>query len=233
MTDCAGREMLDGGGGAGSQLERALRARLPLMGVDGGGVALVRTRGHRATVCATDDVAARVEEAQFILGDGPCVDASASRSPVLVADLLDPTEGVQDRWPGFVEAACAVGVRAVFAFPLRIGAIALGVMDVYRATPGDLSVDQIRAGLMVADAAQLLLLDGSTDTIGSPDSTAVRSSYRLQVHSAAEMVKVQLGVSIEEALVRLRAAAFAQGRSVNEVAMDVVTGRLRFPEEDA
>src|SRR5688500_8619014 len=89
------------------------------VGVDGGGVTLATRTGHRATVCWTDEVASRIEELQFVLGEGPCVDASSNRSPVLIADLLDRREGVQGRWPGFLEEASAAGVRAVFAFPLR------------------------------------------------------------------------------------------------------------------
>jgi len=202
------------------------------MGIDGGGVAVVTARGHRATVCATDDVAAKVEESQFLLGEGPCVDASSLRSPVLVADLFDPFAGMRQRWPGFLEAVAALGVRALFAFPLRIGAIFLGAMDLYRRTPGDLSAEQLGASLTTADVASLLLLDGVNDAFDLPDTQAGRSGYRLEVYSAAGMVKVQLGITIDEALVRLRAAAFADGRSVNEVARDVVTGRVRFSEEE-
>jgi hypothetical protein len=47
------------------------------------------------------------------------------------------------------------------------------------------------------------------------------------------MLSVQLGTTIQQALVRLRAVAFSESRSVNAVAADVVAGRLRFGEEDS
>jgi len=50
------------------------------------------------------------------------------------------------------------------------------------------------------------------------------------VHQATGIVKVQLGVNIAEALVRLRAHAYAAGRSIEDVARDVVGRRLRFNE---
>lgn len=199
-------------------------------GVDGAGVALVTPRGHRATVCATDDVASRLEELQFVLGEGPCVDAIA-RGPVLVSDLLDRGEGVQDRWPGFLEGAGDAGVRAVFALPLRLGAVSLGAVDLYRHTPGPLSEDQLRAALVGADATALLLLDYAV--IGAPvdDDGWQRSAYRLSVHGAAGMVKEQLGSTIEDALVQLRAVAFARGRPLHDIAEDVLARRLSFPQE--
>ena len=42
------------------------------------------------------------------------------------------------------------------------------------------------------------------------------------------MTMVDLGVGIDEAMARLRGHAFAEGRSVDDVAKDVVAGRLRL-----
>ena len=223
-------------GAADARLADAVRQvcerSLEPVGVDGGGVTLVTHAGHRATVCWTDPVSSRIEELQFVLGEGPCVDASSDRSPVLVADLLDRREGVQDRWPGFLEEASAAGVRAVFAFPLRFGAVALGAMDFYRSAPGALSHGQVRAALLAADAAALLLLDYATDQ-RHLDAPEAGTALHFAVHRAAGMAMVQLGSTIEHALVRLRGIAFAQGRPIDAVAADVVHGRLRFDQEDA
>jgi hypothetical protein len=216
------------------EVERLCRRCVGAAAVDGGGVSVVTgDLGHRGTVCATDGVAAGIEEAQFLLGEGPCVDAASAHAPVLVSDLADPHEGVQSRWPGFLDAAESSGVRAVFAFPLRIGAISLGAMDLYRSTPGPLTSEQIRATLLAADAVALALLDGSTGTAGDEQPAWHRTAARPVVHNAAGMITVQLGVSIEQALVRLRATAYARGQSIDDVARDVVSGRIRLPEEDA
>ena len=221
------------------RVETICRHTVEAAAVDGGGVSLVTPGGHRGTVCATDDRAAQIEEWQFTFGEGPCVDASNWGSPVLVADLTDPREGVAPRWPAFLQHAHEVGVRATFAFPLRIGAISLGVMDLYRLQPGPLEGEQLTSSLLGADAAALALLD--LDLAGhepSDDPTALddgdsRASYRLVVHAAAGMMTVQLGVSIEHALLHLRAAAYAQGRSINDVAADVVNRRVRYSPEES
>ena len=84
----------------------------------------------RETVHATDDVAASLEEAQLTFGQGPCVDAFTEGGPVLAADLRRAE--YLARWPAFGPAALDSGARAVFALPLQIGAIRLGILDMYR-----------------------------------------------------------------------------------------------------
>ena len=56
------------------------------------------------------------------------------------------------------------------------------------------------------------------------------ADFRFVVHQASGMVAVQLGVSVGEALLRLRAYAFANDRLLAEVAEDVVGRRLRFDD---
>jgi GAF domain-containing protein len=194
---------------------------------------MVTKAGNRGVVCATDDVSERIEELQFSLGEGPCVDAVSTGVPVLIADLLAPNGAAVDRWPVFMGGAEAAGVRAVFAFPLRIGAITVGALDLYNDQPGDLDGVQLPAALMAADAAALALLHVDTDgTTGFADDFASRGSYQMQVHQATGMVQVQLDVTTEEAFLMLRARAFTLGRSLADVANDVVNRRLRISKED-
>ena len=228
----------DGGGwsphGASERVASTCRRALAPVGVDGAGVALVTRRGHRATVHASDAVAQRIEEAQFALGEGPCVDAAATGAPVLVDDLEGRSHGAQERWPAFLGAVADVGARAVFAFPLRIGAINFGAVDMYRLTPGPLDKGQLKAALLAADALALLMLDlTTTEQLDRSEDGPPSSRLHAVVHQASGMVKVQLRTSIESALAQLRAVAFAQERPIDEVASDVVSGHLRFPQEDA
>lgn len=204
-----------------------------MLGVTGAGISMVTKAGNRGVVCATDDVSARIEDLQFTLGEGPCVDAVHNGAPVLVDDLDTPGDIAVDRWPTFMQAATADGVRALYAFPLRIGAITVGALDLYRDKPGDLSDSALSAALLAADAAALALLrlesdhdDAFAEVLGS------RSTYQLQVHQATGMVQVQLGVKTEEAFLMLRARAFASGRPLADVATDVVARRIRFSGED-
>lgn len=203
------------------------------LSISGAGVAMVTAAGHRGVVCATDAASAKIEDLQLTLGEGPCVDAAMSGAPVLLPDLDDADDVAVERWPAFMEAASNVGVRAVFAFPLRVGAISVGVIDLYRDSPGELSEIDLSAALLAADATALALLHLDVDgTDAFADDPEARASFQLQVHQATGMVMAQAGVTIDEAFLLLRARAFVDGRSVAEVATDVVARQLRFTLED-
>jgi hypothetical protein len=216
-----------------TQCQRITALCVETLAVTGGGISVVTAAGNRGVVCATDDVSAQIEALQFTLGEGPCVDAVAFGAPVLISDLTEFDDLAIGRWPAFLEGAGAAGVQAVFALPLRIGAISVGVMDLYRDSPGDLGADELTAALLAADTAGLALLhlDGGRDNAFADDTDA-RSTYQLQVHQATGMIQVQADVLTEDAFLLLRARAFATGRPLVEVAVDVVERRLRFTKEE-
>ena len=194
--------------------------------VDGAGVTMIARDGTRLPVCSTDDLSTLVEELQVTLGQGPCVDATATHAPILVGDLADPLEGVQQRWPIFQDEALRAGVRGVFAFPLGAGSSSLGTLDLYRRTPGPLDDSQLSHGLSAAEALGSTLL--AQDSLGLAQE---HMGTQMTVHRAAGMVMVQAGISVEEALVLLRATAYAEGTTVNKLAADVEEGRRRFSKE--
>jgi len=121
----------------------------------------------------------------------------------------------------------------VFAFPLQVGAVRLGVFDVFRARAGPLSADELRRALSFAEVAVTTLLDGQA--VAGPDAAAdglaEAVDNRAEVFQAQGMIMVQLGVSISEAIARMRAYAFAENQSLAEVARDVVGRRLRFDQD--
>jgi len=192
--------------------------------------------GHLMQV--TDKVSRQLAELQLTLGEGPLLDASASGGPVLASDLADRESGT--RWPAFASAACRAGAAAVFVFPLVVGAIRAGVLGLYRDQPGPLSDYQLGDALVFADTATMLLLDaqdragGSTGPGGGPGGQpADLASHRAEVDQATGMLTEQLGVSITDAFVRLRAYAYANDLQLAEVARDIVARRLRlFPDPD-
>lgn len=213
------------------EIQRLCKECLDTVSVDGGGVSLMTSRGHAGTLWSSDSVAARVEELQFTLGEGPCFDATSSGTPVLIADVQDRHEGVGSRWPGFLSELAAMQVRAIFGLPLRVGSIRLGAMDLYRHEPGPLTRPELSSALRTADAATHALLDLGA---GGPaqDNEAAGSSYRFRVHQATGMMMLQLSISIQEALAQLRATAYSEQRSIDEIAADVVERRRRFSKED-
>jgi hypothetical protein len=219
--------------GEGGRLpERLCRACAVAVPVSGVGLALMTATGHGGTVTATNGVAAVMEDLQQTLGEGPCVDASHDARPVLQSDLA-ATGTTQ--WPGFTAGALEAGIAAVFAFPLQVGAIRLGMLDLYRDTTGPLDRLQFAEALAFAEAATTILLYLQDETApGQPlhPDLAEAVDSRREVHQATGMIAAQTGVGLAEALLRLQAHAYSSERPLIDVAKDVVARRLRFAPED-
>ena len=184
--------------------------------------------GSHEPVFATDPRSDELEDLQSTLGQGPSAEVIDGFGPVLEGELASAQ--ALARWPEFSPAAVARGVAAVFAVPVGVGAARLGVLSLYRDWAGPLSRDQFNALLLYADAVVMLALHergglapGAIDVIGEGFT-----ERRAEVHQAAGMVSVQLGVSLTDALVAMRARAYAEGRTISQVAADVVARRLSF-----
>lgn len=212
----------------------ACQACVDAVAVTGAGLMLAGSVKPFEPVHVTDRRASEMAAMQATLGEGPGIDALESGTPILLADLA--SAGHARRWPAFATEALRLGVRAVFSLPLALGAIRVGVLDLYHDTPRELGQDQLVDALVYADTALLLLLNAlsgiATSTIGDYLDAAGPVLWRAEVHQAAGMVSVQLGVSVLDALVRLRVHAHSRDQRLTDVARSVVERRLRFhPEE--
>jgi GAF domain len=198
-----------------------------IVGVNGAGVMLMSGEIPRGSLCSSDGVSQLIEELQYTLGEGPCVDAYQQDRVVVEPDLADP---VTRRWPAFTPPALQAGVRAMFGFPLRVGTVRLGALNLYRDCPGPLSGDQHADALVVADVAARWVLEAQA---GAPFGAVAGeleagADFHFAVHNAAGMVSVQEDIGVTEALIRLRAYAFSSDRLLADVAEDVVARRLRL-----
>lgn len=196
-------------------------------GVTGAGIMLMSGDLPRGSVCTSDKVSALIEQLQYSLGEGPCIDAHNEDRPVLEPDLADPAT---PRWLAFAGPAVDAGVGAVFGFPLQVGAVRLGALNLYCDRPGHLSDDQHTDALVMADiAAQAILVMQANAPPGQlAAELEAGADFQHIVHQACGMVAAQLDVSVGQAIIRLRAYAFGNDRPLREVAEDVVSRRLRF-----
>ena len=213
--------------------EQICRACVDGLDIDGAAISLLTVSTLRETLYASDATADLLEDLQFSLGEGACIDAAASGRPVLVPDITDPTQ--TSRWPVYAAAvADQARIGAVFAFPLQWGAINLGVLDLYRHVPGPLTAAELRDAHSAAEAGALMLLGLRTHPDADDDGELVWDqswSRRAEIHQATGMIVAQLGISPTDAFARLRAHAFTRGVGLGEVARDVVARRLSFTEE--
>ena len=215
-----------------SAADRLCEACVALFGVDAAAISLVFDGVSTGTLGASSAPARALDELQFTLGEGPCLDSVSQRAPVLVVDLADPDEA---RWPVYGPAMLAHRIRGVSAVPVVVAGEYVGALDLFRVDAGALGAEQLTGALVAAQLAQMPLLDliGSDlqAAMTDPDSDAwieLGILSRAEVSQATGMLIAQLAVEPAEALVRLRAHAYATSRPVTDVARDILDRRLRL-----
>lgn len=215
--------------GQGGPLEpaRLCTACVAVLGVAGAGISLMDDAGTTAAVYASDHWTERLQQLQFIGGDGPIADAYAHGEPIFETEIA--AAGVS-RWPGFGRAAADLGAGAVFSIPLQVGAARVGVLTLYRREAGPLDSEVGTDAVVAAEAITRLILGWQAATPEGLLAPELRDDgiYLAVVHQAAGMVSAQLELGVGAALALLRARSFANGQPIAELAADVVGGRVRF-----
>lgn len=207
---------------------RLCGACVAVLGVSGAGITVMD--GEQAgPLCVSNERMGALEDFQYTTGEGPCRDAYRQRLPVLIADL---SSAAASRWPGFVSLADSSGICAVFAYPLAVDGATMGVLTLYQDTTGALSAVQHEDSLALAEVLTLTMLSWQEAAQGElPAGLHDAVAYRAQIHQATGMVAVQLQVPPREALMRIRAYAYAHSRSVDELAADIVSRRVRLADD--
>ena len=215
--------------------DRLCRACVTLLAVDAAAISLVFDGANAATLGSSGPLARIYDELQFTLGEGPCLDSVAHRAPVLVVDLANPNDA---RWPAYGPAMLAHQIRGVFAMPVLVAGEYVGALDLFCAEPGRLRTEQLAGAVAAAELAAIPVLDlmnaDLQAAVSDPNSDAwaeLNALSRAEVSQATGMVMAQLGIDAAEALVRLRAHAYATDRGAIDVARDILDRRLRLEDD--
>jgi len=208
---------------------RMCSVSVDVLDVAGAGITLM-DGNQVGPLCVTGRGASELEEMQFTLGEGPCHDAFRSGQPVLVP-RLDKDAPVQ--WLPFAELAVRIGIGAVFAYPLVHDAAKLGVLTVYQREPGPLSDDQHEACLTLSVVLAETISTMSQSASSGEWSNGIEDAVevRAEVHQASGMVAAQLQIPAAEALLRIRAHAFANDTAILAVAGDIIARRLLLGDD--
>jgi GAF domain/ANTAR domain len=219
----------DATAGAGELARRLCRFAVDEMALSGCALVLMSGAESSSVLAGAGRHARTVTLLQMELGEGPCLQAHASGIPVLLPDL---TAENANRWPAFAAAALAAGVHAEFSLPLTMGTGGIGTLDLCRDRPGMLSDEHLADAMIAADIARdaVLYQPYAPAGPGLAELLATAGTDRIVIHQATGMIAAQLDDTVVNALARLRAAAFASGRSIYDIAQDVVERRVRFDE---
>ena len=202
---------------------------LSVLPVAGAAVSVLAGVSGQSTICSSNPTAARLDELQFDLGEGPCWDAMATRRPVLHSDFRHDDAGV---WPIFTRAVHedprGGDVHAIYAFPLFVGSLDIGAVDLYSTTSTPLQSHEVADASELASVAAWQVLRRILSDTATDDAAGPGTYNRREVHQATGMILAQLEISASDAALLLRAHAFSSGRTVAEVASDVIERRIDF-----
>jgi GAF domain/ANTAR domain len=217
----------DTAAGVGELMARLCRFAVDEMALSGCALVLMSGAESASMLAGAGRHASTVTGLQMELGEGPCLQARTSGAPVLLPDLSADA----NRWPAFAAAALAAGVYAEFSLPLTAGPGGIGTLDLCRDRPGMLSEEHLADALVTADIARdAVLYQQYTPGSGGVAELLDLGADRIVIHQATGMIAAQLNDTTSNALARLRAAAFASGRPMYDIAQDVVERRMRFDD---
>lgn len=217
----------------GPTLAQLCQACMRVLDIDGLSLALISGQTLRETLCAQGTDALKIDQLQFALDEGPCLEAYTKGRPVLIPDLDRDGAG---RWPVFASAVTetAPHLRAIFGFPLLLGWHGIGAMNLYRDRTGDLTAEEARE----AEQACALAVPFILDRLAAEPDSGLEDYFqrhavidRTMVHRATGLLMADHGMDEQDAFARLRAFAFAQGRPIEDIATDLMNHSLRLPED--
>jgi hypothetical protein len=196
------------------------------LALDGASIVLSSDHGDLTRLCASNDTARALLDLEIVVGEGPAVDACQGDA-VNESNLLDPAF---IRWPTYTPQALILGAQAVFGYSIRLGAVRFGALSLFRASSGQLDASQESDAFLLASVIGRAILAGEAGEtratlVGELDGASVLD---FTVHQAAGMVAVQGSMSVRDALVTLRAHAFATNSELSVLAGNVITRTTHF-----
>jgi len=131
-------------------LVRAAQDTIP--GANHVGLSLTHRDGRVETLAATDDLVRRLDEKQYELAEGPCLDAIWNERLVVVNDVAnDP------RWPRYTPHAVKEGVRSQLGLQIFVEDRTVGGLNLYALEKDEITADVRQLAEIFAAQASLAM----------------------------------------------------------------------------
>jgi len=212
--------------GSGPILRRFCAACAAALSVEGVVLALRSTETAPVLAHATGPLGGPLWDLQSTLGEGPAADAATVGETVISSDLRHAA--AFRRWPVFAPAAVETGIRTVVAIPLQVGMIRLGILELARARPGGFAEHELADAFTFAEFGLNLAINLRADPELSEPVLDDIFGMNTEIHQATGMIAAQLDTSADRALLRMRAYAFSHDLRLGDVALAVLSRRVRF-----
>jgi GAF domain-containing protein len=181
--------------------------------------------GERSwTVASTGGLATKLDEAQYALGHGPCLDAAAGGTAVLIRDMAR-----DDRWPDYGPVAVGAGVRSSLSTPFPLQQHVLAALNLYACHADAFNDDHAEVAREIASTAAVggvnAVLYDSAAQLAAELQDAMRS--RATIEQAKGIVMAQSGIDPDGAFDLLVRASQRENRKLREVAAELVQRHSR------
>jgi hypothetical protein len=202
-----------------------------MLRVDGAGISLTAAAGHRVPLGSSSEDAATAERLQFTVGYGPCTTAQETGEPVFAVE-----EDLRRRWPLFTDLLLSTTpFRAVVALPLQPALAGAGALDLFFERPEDVPELDVFEAVAVGELVSSALSDAAVWSDWSPAEgpdwlQGPAPRRRAAVWEAMGKLGVDLEIGAQEALTMMRAHAYGTGGSVDDVAAELLSGRISSQE---
>jgi len=197
-----------------------------VLDVTGSGVSIREDDDQLVFVTATSNIIEEVERLQDQFGQGPCVEAAATATAVVIDDLRSH----EHRWPAFGPAAVDRGLPAMLCIPMHVEGTVVGALNVYHSEPRAWSEEEVGAAQVLAEMATVYVV--MVSQLRSAEQLAAQLQHALDSRVVIEQAKGVLAraheVDVSGAFERLRRHARNNHRNLHDVAAEVVDGTLQL-----
>lgn len=190
----------------------------------------MRPGGQPVTVACSDELAARVDEMQYELDEGPCLRAMRDGQPVHIKDTAEKAQ-----WPEFEAQAASCGIRSCLALPLNAAGKPIGAINLYAAAPSAFSEAEARRAENFAENASGALTLALRLASHAALIEQLRSSLtsRTVIDQALGIIMATERCTQSRAFSILRAASQNSNVKLRDIASSVVTSVSGEPPQPA
>ena len=182
--------------------------------------------GRPRTVATADALAAELDEWQYELDEGPCLQAMRTGEVVSVPDLAE-----EGRWDGYPAIAMSQGVRSMLSTPLVVDTKPVGVLNLYSRAVAAFDGNDSQLVQLLADLAAATV----TASLRRHDELALTANLRSALSSRAVIdqalgiVMAQQHCTPDEAFAALRTVSQRRNVKLRTVATEMVTAVQQEP----
>jgi GAF domain-containing protein len=197
-----------------------------VLNIAAAGIMLATPEGRLQTITSSDETMHVVELFEIQSDEGPCLDCFHGREPVVNQDLTG--RDANARWPRFAPVAVQAGFHAADAIPMRLRGQIIGALNLFQASPGSMTIDDVAIAQALADVATIAILQNraAVETRELNAHLTAALSSRIVIEQAKGIIAERHRVPVDEAFDRLRRLARNGNRRLADVARDTVDGHI-------